>query len=71
VIFHDRSLRAMAEHRPASADQLLAIDGVGEKKLEAYGDLFLRAITDCASPPMDQDASSPASMLEPGGPQPQ
>jgi len=44
VIFHDAVLREMAAHRPASRSELAAIPGVGEKKLEAYGAAFLRAI---------------------------
>ena len=45
VVFGDRSLRQMARRRPATAAEMLAIDGVGEKKLEEYGQLFLAAIT--------------------------
>jgi ATP-dependent DNA helicase RecQ len=44
VIFHDRALLAMAEHKPEDEDALLAIDGVGAKKLAAYGDAFLSVI---------------------------
>ena len=44
VIFHDSTLRAMAEARPASIAQLGALPGVGEKKLEAYGARFLKEI---------------------------
>jgi ATP-dependent DNA helicase RecQ len=44
VIFNDRVLRAMADQRPSSAPELLRISGVGPRKLEQYGDLFLAAI---------------------------
>ena len=44
VIFHDRALLAMAEHKPEDENALLAIDGVGAKKLDAYGDAFLSVI---------------------------
>jgi ATP-dependent DNA helicase RecQ len=44
IIFNDRVLRAMADQRPASATELLRISGVGPRKLEQYGDLFLQAI---------------------------
>ncbi len=44
VIFHDSTLRAMAEARPGSLSQLGALPGVGAKKLEAYGERFLREI---------------------------
>jgi ATP-dependent DNA helicase RecQ len=44
VIFHDSTLRAMAEARPATLAQLGALPGVGARKLEAYGARFLREI---------------------------
>ncbi|HET7307246.1 MAG TPA: DNA helicase RecQ [Gammaproteobacteria bacterium] len=44
VIFHDTTLREMVAHRPASDDEFLALTGVGQKKLEAYGADFMRAI---------------------------
>ncbi|MHB9109524.1 MAG: HRDC domain-containing protein, partial [Armatimonadota bacterium] len=44
VIFHDKTLLEMAELRPLSREQLRGITGVGERKLEAYGDAFLEVI---------------------------
>ncbi|MFB0872787.1 MULTISPECIES: DNA helicase RecQ [unclassified Sphingobium] len=44
VIFHDSTLREMAEQRPASTRALSHISGIGQKKLDAYGDAFLAAI---------------------------
>ncbi len=44
VVFNDATLRAMAEQRPATVSELLAIPGVGPKKLAAYGDAFLAAL---------------------------
>jgi ATP-dependent DNA helicase RecQ len=44
VVFHDAVLRDMATGRPASLAQLGAINGVGARKLEAYGDAFLNVI---------------------------
>ena len=44
VIFHDATLREMAEARPASLAALGEIGGVGARKLEAYGDAFLSVI---------------------------
>ena len=44
VIFHDKTLAAMAAHRPTSEEHLLRISGVGEAKLERYGERFLAAI---------------------------
>jgi ATP-dependent DNA helicase RecQ len=44
VIFHDATLRQMLADRPADRDGLLAINGVGQAKLERYGDRFLAAL---------------------------
>jgi ATP-dependent DNA helicase RecQ len=44
VIFHDSTLREMVAHRPASDREFLAINGVGQKKLDAYGTAFLQVI---------------------------
>ncbi|MEN8188964.1 MAG: DNA helicase RecQ [Thermodesulfobacteriota bacterium] len=46
VIFSDRSLQQMATFLPTDDESLLAIDGVGQVKLERYGAQFLKAITD-------------------------
>jgi len=44
VIFHDSTLREMAEQRPTTLAELGHISGVGQRKLDAYGDAFLAAI---------------------------
>ena len=44
VIFHDTTLRDMAERRPATVDDLHEIYGVGARKAESFGDAFLDAI---------------------------
>jgi ATP-dependent DNA helicase RecQ len=44
VIFHDATLREMAAVRPATRAELGGINGVGARKLEAYGDAFLAMI---------------------------
>ena len=44
VIFHDSVLRDMARMRPASRASLGMLTGVGQRKLDAYGDAFLRVI---------------------------
>ncbi len=41
VIFHDSTLREMAERRPASLAALAEISGVGAAKLERYGAAFM------------------------------
>jgi ATP-dependent DNA helicase RecQ len=45
VIFPDRTLIEMAEKRPMTLDEMMGITGVGAKKLESYGALFLSVIT--------------------------
>jgi len=44
VIFHDTTLREMAERRPRTFDDLHDIYGVGAKKAADFGDAFLDAI---------------------------
>jgi ATP-dependent DNA helicase RecQ len=41
IVFSDATLIAMAERVPKTVDELLAIPGVGPRKLAAYGDAFL------------------------------
>ena len=41
IVFSDATLLAMAEQRPTSEVQMLAIPGVGPKKVELYGAPFL------------------------------
>jgi ATP-dependent DNA helicase RecQ len=41
IVFSDATLRAMAELRPGSPDELLDVPGVGPAKLDRYGDAFL------------------------------
>jgi ATP-dependent DNA helicase RecQ len=45
VIFNDRTLIEMAEHRPGNLDAMAGITGIGAKKLESYGAAFLAVIT--------------------------
>ena len=44
VIFHDASLMDMVHYRPLTEQQFLSISGVGQSKLEKYGDAFLQVI---------------------------
>jgi ATP-dependent DNA helicase RecQ len=44
VLFSDATLRDMARMRPGSPNALLEIRGVGERKLEDFGQRFLDAI---------------------------
>ena len=45
VVFHDSVLIEMSAAKPQTLDELRGIKGVGEKKLEKYGRLFLDAIS--------------------------
>ncbi len=51
MVFNDATLKGMAATRPVTDAQLLAISGVGAKKLETYGDDFLWAIRSWTSGP--------------------
>ncbi len=44
VIFHDATLREMLAFRPLTPEQLLGITGVGQSKLERFGDEFLAVV---------------------------
>ncbi len=49
IIFGDATLRALAEHRPTTPDELEGITGIGAKKREAYGAAVLEVIAERAS----------------------
>jgi superfamily II DNA helicase RecQ len=44
VVFSDRSLQDMAARKPRTRDEFLDLHGVGQKKLEEYGNPFLAEI---------------------------
>ena len=44
VIFHDATLQVMLRQRPTDEEQMLGISGVGQAKLERYGDDFLAVL---------------------------
>ncbi len=44
VIFHDSTLRALAQRRPNQMDDLEGVAGIGQKKREAYGAEVLRVV---------------------------
>jgi ATP-dependent DNA helicase RecQ len=44
VIFHDATLREMAQIRPRSLRDMELVTGIGARKLEAYGDAFLAVL---------------------------
>ena len=44
VVFSDKSLHDMCAKRPQTPTEFLAVSGVGESKLEKYGEAFISAI---------------------------
>jgi ATP-dependent DNA helicase RecQ len=50
TVFADRSLAEMAARRPATLEDLLGCHGVGDAKLERYGEAFLAAIAGVPTP---------------------
>ncbi|WP_026897469.1 DNA helicase RecQ [Daejeonella oryzae] len=46
IIFSDATLQAMASEKPRNQIQMLEITGVGEHKMERYGQAFINAILD-------------------------
>ncbi|MEA3064071.1 MAG: ATP-dependent helicase RecQ, partial [Sphingomonadales bacterium] len=44
VIFHDSTLREMAELRPETLNALSRVAGVGQAKLERYGEAFVEIV---------------------------
>ena len=49
VVFSDATLAEMAARKPATYVEMLEVTGVGQAKLERYGDAFLDAIAEFAS----------------------
>lgn len=48
VVFHDTTLRAMAEAKPKTLDAMGKLPGVGKAKLDRYGASFLSVIAKAA-----------------------
>ena len=49
VIFHDSTLRELATLKPKNNEMLMDISGIGQKKIELYGKLFLHVIKEHAT----------------------
>jgi ATP-dependent DNA helicase RecQ len=49
VIFHDATMREIAKVQPQSLDDLRGVTGVGEKKLETYGEEIVALIAETGS----------------------
>jgi len=50
IIFHDSTLMEMSSKRPASRSEMQFISGVGERKLDLYGQQFLACIAEQSLP---------------------
>ena len=46
MVFHDATLMEMMETHPRSTEQLLSISGVGQSKLDKFGEAFLKVINE-------------------------
>ncbi len=57
VVFHDSTLLDMLDRRPATPAELLAVSGVGQTKLERYGEHFL-AVLNAPAAAADPSAST-------------
>lgn len=44
LVFNDTTLKEMEAERPISNEQFMGISGVGQRKMEVYGDLFIKEI---------------------------
>lgn len=56
IVFHDATLREMAALRPTNKKDLAKIKGLGERKLNDYGDAFLDVINNYSESTLTQKA---------------
>ena len=56
VIFHDKTLLEMLVYRPQTPAEMLGISGIGQTKLDRYGDRFLAVLAAADPPDLDQGA---------------
>ncbi|MFQ5427929.1 MAG: DNA helicase RecQ [Thermodesulfobacteriota bacterium] len=58
VIFHDITFMEIVERRPQNMEEMSLISGVGEKKLELYGEAFLNIISKVKPGPLKAEGKS-------------
>ncbi len=58
VVFSDAALAEMAARKPGTQAELLEVNGVGQAKLQRYGDAFLEVIADD-----DQGSPAPGTLV--------
>jgi ATP-dependent DNA helicase RecQ len=76
VIFGDATLRELARVRPSTYDRLRMVRGIGQQKLQDFGQTFLKALDaycgdagltrDCKASPAAAEPAQPALKLLPG-----
>ena len=44
VIFHDKTLKDLMDVRPGTLDEMMDVSGIGQRKLEMYGERFLKVL---------------------------
>lgn len=58
-IFHNFAIRDMARRRPSNKENFLKVYGVGQKKLDQFGDLFINTINEyCTTHSLEMDVDS-------------
>ena len=63
VVFHDATLKEFVRARPDSLDAMLALHGVGQAKLDRYGQAFLATLAAQGAPDSKQEEAAPAGDL--------
>lgn len=53
IIFHDATLREMLHARPTTLDAMATVPGIGQAKLERYGEPFLKVLKELEDLPED------------------
>lgn len=66
IIFHDATLMAMLEARPANRQQFALLPGVGEQKLKLYADQFLEVISGYADNKVPDTVTESADLFKLG-----
>lgn len=68
VIFHDSTLKLMAQQQPTTLDQFKQISGVGDRKLAQYGEDFTTLIKSYRQEHNLTDADTPLSLVKKSSP---
>ena len=66
VVFGDATLRQMASHMPLDRDSFLRIRGVGQSKLDQYGDAFISALREHVPARAANSPAAPPPATSPG-----